>query len=202
MCRSFKTTLGSATDQPAEPFFVTASVSFEWDPLESARTYTNEDDLLTELLGREDEPVDTMPRSLRIDFVLNAGLPYEAQVPMPGPDLWRSWSRSVYEGLADSSPTEAPEHLGRPVLVTGWGGTLTVESRCAADGDVFLHAVSLPTWQSVVLPRLRDAVDEDPEFDIDLQLDALAEKYRGALDEWMASVVELRDRLDVPQQEG
>jgi hypothetical protein len=108
----------------------------------------------------------------------------------------------VYERLADALPTEAPEHLGRPFLVTGWGGTLTIESQCSVPGEVLLHAVSLPTWQSVVLPRQRDGVDEDPEFDIDRQLEALAERYRDALDEWMDRVVELRDRIDVDQDDA
>jgi hypothetical protein len=62
--------------------------------------------------------------------------------------------------------------------------------------EVLLHAVSLPPWQSVVLPRLRDGVDEDPELDIDHQLETLAERY-DALDEWMDCIVELRGKIDV-----
>jgi hypothetical protein len=200
--RRFKMHLGSATAQRAEPFFVTASVAFDWDPVESARTYTNEDDLLTELLGRSDEPMDTMPRSLRLDFVLKASLPYESQVPMPRSELWRSWSNSVYGSLIDLLPTEAPEHLGRPFLVTGWGGTVEIESRCPAGGDVFLHAVSLPTWQSVVLPRLRDDLDEDPDFDLDHQLESVAEKYRDALQVWMDCIEELRDGIGADRRDA
>lgn len=36
----------------AEPFNAGAMISFRWDPFESARAYTCEEDLLTELLGR------------------------------------------------------------------------------------------------------------------------------------------------------
>ncbi|MGH9320453.1 MAG: hypothetical protein ACRD3V_11300 [Vicinamibacteria bacterium] len=142
--------------------------------------------------------MDTMPRSLRLDFVLKASLPYESQVPMPRSELFCSWSNSE---LIDLLPTEAPEHLGRAFLVTGWAGTVEIESRCPAGGDVFLHAVSLPTWQSVVLPRLRDELDEDPDFDLEHQLESLAEKCRDALQVWMDCIQELRDGIGADRRD-
>ena len=102
--------------QRAEPFYVSASVAFKWDPFESARTYTNEDDLLGELLGRDEETIDTMPRSLRVDFVLKTSLPYEIQVPLLSLHRWRAWAHATHEGLHTLLPTEAPEHRGRQTL--------------------------------------------------------------------------------------
>jgi hypothetical protein len=41
---------GSASG--TEPFDVTAKIAFNWNPFDTARSYTREEDLLTELLGR------------------------------------------------------------------------------------------------------------------------------------------------------
>ena len=49
-----------------------------------------------------------------------------------------------------------------------------------AAGDAILRGVSSPSWQSVILPRIRDAIDE-PEVDVDLQLEVVAGRYRQAL---------------------
>ena len=61
---------------------------------------------------------------------------------------------------------------------------MAVESECSARGEILLRVVSLPSWQSVVLPRVRDSLDDEPEVDVDRQLDALAARYRTALDTW------------------
>jgi len=193
--RRYEIFLEDVAVQRAEPFYVAASVAFRWDPFESARTYTNEDDLITELLGRHDETIDTMPRSLRVDFVLKASLSYEIQVPLLGVDRWRSWAHATHESLHTLLPTEAPEHRGRPIVVTGWGGTVAVESECSATSEILLRVVSLPSWQSVILPRLRDSLDEEPEVDVDRQLDVLARRYRTALDTWTDCIAELREAV-------
>ena len=193
--RQYEAFLEAVTVQRAEPFYVAASVSFKWDPFESARTYTNEDDLLSELLGRDDEPIDTMPRSLRVDFVLKASLPHGTEAPMLAADRWRSWSRSIPERLDSFLSTNAPEHRGSPFIVTEWIGTVAAELESTAAGDAILRAVSLPSWQSVILPRVRDAVDE-PEVDVDRQLEVLAGKYRHALDAWTDGITELSQEYD------
>ena len=188
--RQYEAFLEEVTVQRAEPFYVAASVSFEWDPFESARTYTNEDDLITELLGRDDEPIDTRPRRLRVDFVLKASLPHGTAMPMLGADRWRSWSRSVHERLDSFLSTDAPEHRGRSFIVTEWRGMVAAELVTTAAGDAILRAVSLPSWQSVILPRVRDSVDE-PEVDVDRQLEVIAGRYRHALDAWTDGIAEL-----------
>ena len=59
--RRCKAAAGGFIPQPAEPFHVSASVSFRWNPFESARTFTTEEDLVTELLGCDEDPPETMP---------------------------------------------------------------------------------------------------------------------------------------------
>ena len=72
---------------------------------------------------------------------------------------------------------------------------MAVESECAATGEILLRVVSLPSWQSVILPRLRDSLDEEPEVDVDRQLDVLAGRYRTALDTWTDCIAELREAV-------
>lgn len=132
--RRYETFLEDVAVQRAEPFYVAASVAFQWDPFESARTYTNEDDLISELLGRNEETIDTMPRSLRVDFVLKASLSYEIQVPLLGVDRWRSWAsrdtRKPPHSSADGGARASRQthhghrvgrHCGRRVGVLGDG---------------------------------------------------------------------------------
>jgi hypothetical protein len=52
MDRTVKFLVG-ALGQDAEPFHIGATLSWRWDSLHTARTATTEEDLLTELLGRE-----------------------------------------------------------------------------------------------------------------------------------------------------
>ena len=199
--RSYELFIEARAHERVDPFQIAASVGFDWDPFESARSYTTEDDLLTEILGRDDDLMDTMPRSLRVDFVLKSNLPWGTVAPLPGAKRWRAWCRSVVEALDPFLPTDAAEHLGRPIIVTGWGGTVTIEAESSVSGDVSLRAVSLPTWRSVVLPRLRDAVDEEPDADVGPQLEDLTRRYRHALDTWASSIAELRQSLDIRPRE-
>jgi hypothetical protein len=61
--------------RPVEPFHAGATSNFRWSPLDSARSYTCEEDLLTELFGRR-AGRSTQPRQMRVDIVLGATLPY------------------------------------------------------------------------------------------------------------------------------
>jgi hypothetical protein len=51
MSRTYQTDIHLGSAQQAEPFYVTASLTWTWDALQSARTATTEEDLLMELLG-------------------------------------------------------------------------------------------------------------------------------------------------------
>jgi hypothetical protein len=195
--RRWKAAVGYLTPQRAEPFLVSASVWFDWSPFESARTYTIEEDLVTELLGRDEDPPETMPRHLRTAIVLHATLAYDSRVPMPGRKVWSEWSIIVEEDLTPFLSTEAAGHEGGFVIVMGWRGTVEVQSKCSEEGALCLSGVSLPSWHAVVPPRIRDGVDEEPEGDIERQLQKLAKRYRDAYDAWMDCVTELRDEMDL-----
>ncbi len=197
MSRSWKSSCGSGPKKEIEPFHVYGMASFRWDPLDSARAHTTEEDLVTELFGRDDELRETMQRTLRTDIVLHANLPWNSRTPMPDGRLWQSWSARVDELLAPFLPREVAQLGGDPVVAMGWRGTVEVESRCSQESELRLRGVSVPAWHMLVLPRIRDGFDDDPDADIERQLDDLAEGYRAALDVWMDSVAELRQHLDL-----
>ena len=195
MSRGWKSTIGSGSRPEVEPFHAYGEVSFRWDALDSARTQTMEEDVVTELFGRDEELPETMERLLRIDLVLHAKLPWDSKTPMPEGALWRSWSQRVDEELSSVLAREVAELQGDPLVVMGSLGSVEVESRCSPEGDLRLSGVSLSSWQTLVLPRIRDGFDSDPDVDVDRELEDLAEGYRIALDLWMGCVADLRERL-------
>ena len=82
--------------QEAEPFFVGGSLSWRWGSLQSARTHSTEEDLLTELLGRKvGDAVDTEAPVLRVDIGLKASLMHGKGIPMPSKPVWANWAREV-----------------------------------------------------------------------------------------------------------
>ena len=67
-------TFGSPPWDPA-PFQVSARIAFAWDAVNTARAYTCEEDILTELLGRRQRYPKTQSRWTRVDLKLYATLP-------------------------------------------------------------------------------------------------------------------------------
>ncbi len=183
----------------AAAFHVCQEVSFTWSARDFARTDTTEDDLLIELFGGDEDLPATLPRHLRIDMALHATLPWGSRALMPSRSHWRSWACSVDSHMAAILPAETPMMDGRPVVVMAWRGMAEVTSRCADDGELCLGAVTLPTWQAVVPPRVRDGEDDDG--DITAQLKSLAQSYRIALDEWVECVAELGTLIRQPSRQ-
>ena len=68
----------------AEPFYITARLEWNWGAALSARFATREEDLLTALLGRDGSYLVTEQPWLRADVTLNATLPWDSPLPMPG----------------------------------------------------------------------------------------------------------------------
>jgi hypothetical protein len=119
MSRTWKSSFGSGPKKEVEPFHVYGMASFRWDPLDSARTHTTEEDVVTELFGRDDELPETMQRTLRTDIVLHAKLPLDSSTLMPDGKLWRSWSARVDERLSPFLPREVARLRGDPVIAMG-----------------------------------------------------------------------------------
>lgn len=173
--------------RPAEPFHVGATISFRWDPFDAARSYTCEEDLLTELFGRR-ATRPTQPRLLRVDINLRATLPYGSTTPMPAPDVWASWVASVEERLDDALTGRRHRKRREPA----WRGDLEIDGRTTPVGAFSFHGMSVPAYEMIVVPRIwDDPKRRERETSAGKEIDGLAERFRGALNAWMASVGEL-----------
>jgi hypothetical protein len=169
------------------PFHAGATISFHWDPFDAARSYTCEEDLLTELFGRR-AGRSTQPRLVRVDIAFSAALPYGSTTPIPAPDVWGPWVASMEEKLDEALTTKRR----RKDAIDAWRGDLEIEGRTSPDGAFSLHGMSVAAFEMIVVPRIWD----DPkrrarEASVDARIDGLAKRFRGAVDTWTASVGEL-----------
>jgi hypothetical protein len=190
--RSWKITVWRAAPRSAEPFHVSAVIGFEWGPVDAARAYTCEEDLLTELVGRRRRPLRTERRWTRIDLSLHASLPYGSTTSMPEPHVFSAWTATVLE-KADAAFTDIEEKKGRIAAVLGGHGDIEVQAQCKPDGVVSLKAVAIAGFGTVHVPRVWDSperreAERDGPRD---ELGRLAWRFRTALDEWTKSVSEL-----------
>jgi len=191
--RRWRVFVGPSFQKQAEPFSLSGKVSFHWSPFDAARSYTCEEDLLTELYDRDEHSTDTAPRLVRVDIALRAKLPYGSNTPMPAPEIWRSWSDSVEAGLDEALPRGDTEEERRllPAFI-GWRSDIQVEARCTDEGLLSLDGVSVLGYRMVRVPRIwDDPAKRDKEEDGGEHLDELAKRIKATMDEWKAAVTEL-----------
>lgn len=176
----------------AEPFHVSANVSFRWNPFQSARSYTREEDLLAELRGTHaTRRTRTHPRFIRVDFELFATLPYDSIAPIPTSAILRPWTRALEERLEPFLPSEdlAP---GRSLDVRGGRMPLEVDARTARDGSLSLSALRLRSFRMVKVPRIWDDPESrEREKGIERELETLTRRFRDALGAWVDSARDL-----------
>ena len=89
------------------PFHVSARIGFQWDSLESARSRTCEEDLLTALFGTRKQTSKTTPRWLRVDLGLHATLPHGSTTLVP--DRFDLGPRSTALGEGFEPPSHERE---------------------------------------------------------------------------------------------
>jgi len=186
--RTWKIYVCRAVPPSAKPFHVSAVIGFEWCPVDAARAYTCEEDLLTELVGRRRRPLRTERRWTRVDLSLHASLPYGSTTSIPEPHVFGAWSAAVVE-QANAALTEIEEKKGRVVAVLGGHEDIEVQAHCKPDGVVSLKAVAISGFRTVRVPRVWDSperreADRDPRD----ELGQLARRFKTALDEWTKSV--------------
>jgi hypothetical protein len=175
--------------QFAEPFCVTAGLSFRWSPLLTARAATIEEDVLVELLGRpEVSDVATQLPWVRVDIVLRATLPWGQPLPMPAPERWARWARETTVRLGELDPVVVDEEEDDPesdwLPVGAWQGEPKATFRCGQDGRLSLEGIELEAWQAVTVPREWDDPAREPDEPPDDQLDRLFARVRSALHVW------------------
>ena len=171
------------------PFHIGGRISWSWDSLQSARTATTEEDLLSELLGQEvAEQVDSEQPWLRIDIRLSASLMVGKSVAMPSAEVWTKWSREAIGRLERIEPLVADEMVredaeGR-LAVLGWQGEPEIRATCNNLGELRLESIRVSAFQCLDLPRRWDdqsrAGDEPPYQ----QLDEMFARIKVALHAW------------------
>ncbi len=189
--RCWSLNIWGGAPESTEPFHVSAKIGFEWSPVDAARSFTCEEDLLTELLGRRARPPRTRPWRMRIDLELRATLPYGSTTPVPEPQVLTSWTGSVGEKL-DKLLADYEERKGKVVAILGGREEPRLETQCRVPGGLSLTGISVSGFQMVRIPRHWDDPDRrEAEKDNSKELSRVAWQFRQALDEWTKSVVEL-----------
>jgi hypothetical protein len=174
-----------------DPFHITAKIAFSWNPFNTARSYTCEEDLLEELLGRTKSSSKTEPRFTRVDLELTATLPHGSMSALPDTQTFGSWSESTQQKL-DKIFRESKWRQGRLVAVLGALEELRIESRCDSSGRLSIAGVSIAGFRMIRLPRVWDDPDRrDAEKSAAAELARLAEKFKYSLEEWRTAIAEL-----------
>jgi hypothetical protein len=182
--------MGSST-KDTEPFDVTAKIALNWNPFNTARSYTCEEDLLSEMLGRTKSSSKTKPRLVRVDLELRASLPYGSTTTIPDAPTFGSWADSIKLKL-DRVITENKWRQERLVAVSGALEEVNIESRYDSAGHLSLKRLSVAGFRVVHIPRVWDDSDRrEAERDPTAELSRLAQKFKYSLDEWSISIVEL-----------
>ena len=170
-------------------FNVTAEISWVWDSLLSARFATTEEDLLMQIYGDFGIHEDTEPPWLRIDMALHASISLDKSFPLPLLENWQRWVKKVSLELEPFLPGGNDSEDGDEDML-GWHGIPEAVITFDAQGQTFLQAVILRSWQGIDLPRQWDdseKVDPDPSE----QLYQFATNIKQALGIWQNSLVNL-----------
>src|SRR5262245_39987016 len=174
-----------------EPFHIATRIAMEWSAANTARAYTCEEDLLTELLGRKQRYPKTQQRWTRVDLKLYAALPYGSATPMPDSEIFGGWITSM-GGKLDPLLVEIKERNGQIVAIIGGREDVTLEARTSADGILLLKSIAVSGFRIVRIPRVwDDPARQRTERDVDQELALLAERWSSAMKEWARSVADL-----------
>lgn len=179
--RKWELHICGAAGNDTQPFDVSAVIDFSWSPVDSARAYTTEEDLLTELVGSRTRFPRTESRWARVDLSLHASLPYGSTTSIPEPSVFGSWTAGVVD-KADAAFTEVKERNGRIVAVHRGHTDLELHARCSPDGVVSLSAIAISGFRIVRVPRTWDSPERRAaEADSHLELNRLARTFRTAI---------------------
>jgi hypothetical protein len=190
MDRTYQVYVEPLGGQHQQPFHVTAKLWWRWDAALTARMRTTEEDLLTELLGREgNHEIETARPWLRVDIALCASAPYGKPLPMPTKATWAQWVREAMGRLERIEPVIPEENVreaddGR-LEILGWRGEPEIKVICGADGELKLESVELSAWQAIELPKQWDDSEKEPGEDPERQLREMFARVRSALHAWM-----------------
>jgi hypothetical protein len=189
MARKHSVRIGLDMPQYAEPFLASMRLGWTWTPVHSARTYTNEDDMLSELLGREQaDTVVTEPPWVRVDIEMHATLPFGNPLRTQGPDALRRWTREATRALEPTLRTKVERNAHGVEAVHACLGEPEARVQWNDSSELLLLGVELASWRGVELPRASD-VDSPFEADTATQLQRLAVDAHAAFAAWTRSLM-------------
>ncbi len=149
--RRWKVYIIRAAPRSAEPFQVSAEIGFGWTPVDAARAYTCEEDLLMQLISGEGDRLGHRSCGSGVDLSLRANLLYGSKTSMPEPRVFGAWSASIVKKAHDN-PHKIEERQGQIVAVLGGHGDLEVQAQCKPDGVVSLNGVAISGFRMVRVP--------------------------------------------------
>jgi len=182
----------------ADPFPVCAKFRWRWDALNTARTATCEEDLLTELAGRDEAArMRTQRPRLRVDISLRASLPKASPMPLPSKAKWSNWTSDVMHTLASRTPmvpadTSREDRRGR-LAILAYQGEPEANVHCGRDGELKLAALEVAAWQAIELARKWDDSSRRPDQGVGEQLDQMFTRVKVALGAWAELTIHLQD---------
>jgi len=182
----------------SDPFTVCAKFRWRWDALNTARTATCEEDLLTQLFGRhEAERMRTQRPWLRVDISLHASLPMGSPMPLPSKAKWAVWASDVIHTLASRTPIVPAEPFreGRrgQLEILAYQGGPEAEVHCGRDGELKLAALEVAAWQAIELARNWSDSSRRPDKGVGEQLDQMFARVKAALGAWTELTIHLQD---------
>jgi hypothetical protein len=188
MSREHSVRIGMGHRQQAEPFFVSMVLGWTWSPVHAARSYTNEEDLLSELLGRKQaQDLITERPWLRLDVKLCAKMPYGKPLPLRGAKSLQRWTDKVMHDLKPFLRTRV-EGTKRVEAIHAHLGEPEARTRCDGAGELALLGVELDAWRAVTLPRESDTAELITVDATAISLQRFAKDVRGAFAAWSASL--------------
>ncbi len=196
--RNYEVVVEPLGGQDASPFHVTARLSWKWSSLNTVRNATRDEDVLVEMLGRDQasELVIEKPY-VPVDIQLRASAPYAKPLPMPGRAAWAKWVRETLQRLDHIEPLLPDEVLRENRMgmteVLAWQEAPKLKAVCSPNGELSLEAVELSAGQIIELPRSLDCPDELDEAP-DEQLTELFARVRASLMAWTQAVDHLGRR--------
>jgi hypothetical protein len=188
MSREHSLRIGMGHRQQAEPFFVSMVLSWTWSPVHAARTYTNEGDLLSDLLGRKQaQDLITERPWLRLDVKFCANMSYGEPLPLRGAKSLQQWTDKVARDLKPYLRTRV-ESTKKVEAIHAYLGDPEVRTQCDGAGELVLLGVELEAWRAVTLPRESDTAELITEDATAISLQRFAKDVRGAFAAWSASL--------------
>jgi len=182
--------------QDAEPFLVTASLSWRWSALHTARTNTTEEDVVTEMFGPNDLAGAPTERPwIRVDIKLKATLPYGKPLAMPAPSAMRRWFHDAMTRLdlvEPLTPDDIPREHGQFAILAWQEAEPRVHALCRPSGELMVEGLEIAAWQAIDVPRILDDPDHDPDPGPDEELAAMFGRTQAALSGWMQALDHLR----------